>query len=305
MRQKLGRVVTWVVTLSLLAYVFWKVPVAQFLVALRGGASWTVPVLALLMLAIYAADCLAMWKTFGWFVAPLGLGEVALIRGATYLLAAVNYALGQGGIVYFVNRKRGVPVIRGAAAVLLIMGINVLVLLLMSTVGLLVGGESIPALKTILAVGYAGLSVYAVAVVAKPRFLTKRPMFDVLLTAGITGYLKALVVRIPHVLTLILFSYTGLRAFGVAVPFSQALLCLPLAYFVAPISIQGLGTTQAVMFYFFARYAPPGDRSSQEAAVLAASLASQAVALGVQLCISLVCLRSQTARDLKQMPAAS
>ncbi len=41
------------------------------------------------------------------------------MRGATYLLAAVNYNVGQGAIVYFVHRARGVPVVRGLATVLL------------------------------------------------------------------------------------------------------------------------------------------------------------------------------------------
>ncbi len=305
MKQRLGRTLAWLVTTGLLAYLFWKIPMSQMLAALRGAAGWTAPVLAVLVLVIYVADSLAMWKTFGWFVTPLAFGEVLVIRGATYVLALVNYALGQGAIVYFVNRSRGVPIIRGSAAVLLIMGINVLLLLFLTTAGVASGADTVPALKTVLKVGYAGLAVYMVAVIAKPRWLTRRPLFDVLLTAGVSGYLKALVVRVPHVMSLVVFSYASLHAFHVDVPFMQAVMCLPVAFLVAPISVQGLGTTQAAMVFFFARYAPPGDRSSQEAAVFAASLAGQAIAIVVQLSLSLVCVRSQIARDLKQVPATS
>ncbi len=67
-----------------------------------------------------------------------------------------------------------------------------------------------------------------------------------------------------------------LRGFGVAVPILQAVAALPVVFFIAvlPISVQGLGTTQATMIFFFARYAP-GDSHAQQAAVLAASLVGQ------------------------------
>ena len=44
-------------------------------------------------------------------------------------------------------------------------------------------------------------------------------------------------------------------------PLVDALATLPIVFLVAvlPISVQGLGTTQAAMVFFFARYAP-GDR---------------------------------------------
>jgi hypothetical protein len=304
MRHRWGRILAWALAIGLLGYLFWKIPLSEVMRALHGAAPWGIPVMAGMTLVVYLADSLAMWKTFGWFVVPLAFREVLVIRGATYLLGLVNYALGQGGIVYFVHRSRGVPVVRGAAAVLLIMGINLLVLLFLSTAGLATGGEGIPALRTLLIVGYVGLAIYAVAVVTRPRFLTSRPVFDVLLTAGISGYLKALVVRVPHVLTLVVLTSASLRAFGVAIPIKQALLCLPVVFLVTPFSVQGLGTMQAAMIFFFARYAP-GDRSFQEASVLVASLVGQFVALVVQAAISLVCLRSHIARELKQATPAT
>lgn len=304
MRWRPGRVGAWLVTAGLLCYLFWKIPLPDIARAFGNAAGWTVPVAALLLLAIYTADSLAMWKTFGWFVARLPLREVMIIRGATYLLALVNYALGQGAIVYFVNRTRGVPVARGTATVLLIMGINVLVLLFMSTAGVAIGAETKPELIPVIKAGYVGLAIYLVAVVTKPRWLTERPIFDVLLTAGLRGHLKALAARVPHVLSLVLFTTTSLYAVGVPVPLSQALMCLPVVYLAALVSVQGLGTTQMAMLFFFARYAP-GDRASQEAKVFAASLAGQALAMAVQASISLVCLRSQIARELKQVPVPS
>src|SRR5206468_261451 len=108
-------------------------------------------------------------------------------------------------------------------------------------------------------------------VAVRPRWLAARPVFEVLLNAGLGGHLRALLVRLPHIAALLALQIAMLWAFGVHVPLVNALAALPVVYFVAvlPISVQGLGTTQATMVYFFARWAP-GDHAAQQAAVLAA-----------------------------------
>ena len=79
-----------------------------------------------------------------------------------------------------------------------------------------------------------------------------------------------------------------------------AVASLPVVFFVAvlPISVQGIGTTQAAMVFFFARYGT-GDQTAREAAVLADSLVTQVIALGFQSLLGLACLRSRIGRDLR------
>ncbi len=295
MRRTLTRLLPWLITAGMLAYLFHRLPVQQVLDAARHAAPWTIPALAAIVLAVYLADCFAIWKTFGWFVAPLTVRETLTLRGATYLLALVNYSLGQGAFVYFLNRTRGVPLVRGAGAVLLIMGINVLVLLLLSSLGLVLGAQSLPAVKTVVSVAWAGLAFYVAVLLWRPRWLVQRPVLDLLLTAGIRGHLRALAVRVPHVATLLVLNHVALHAFGVQVPALQSLLCFPVVLFIAvlPISIQGIGPTQGVMIFFFARYAP------SPATVLAASLGCQAIGWCVQVALGLICIRSQLVQTLK------
>jgi hypothetical protein len=97
-----------------------------------------------------------------------------------------------------------------------------------------------------------------------------------------------------------------LHAFGVPVPVVDALAALPVVFLVAalPISVQGLGTTQAAMIFFFARYAP-GARPAQEAAVMTASLVGQALGLMFQALLGVGCMRSRVGRALSEsVPAA-
>jgi hypothetical protein len=99
---------------------------------------------------------------------------------------------------------------------------------------------------------------------------------------------------------LLVFQISMLRAFGVAVPLVTAFAALPVVFLIAalPLSVQGLGTTQAAMVFFFAPYAS-GARPVQEAAVLTASLVGQALALCFQALLGVACLRSRVGRALE------
>jgi hypothetical protein len=240
-----------------------------------------------------------MWKIFGWFLARMSYVDVLLVRGATYLLAAINYNVGQGAIVYFVHRTAGAPILRGIATVLLILGTNVLALLFLATAGLAIAADVPHAVKVLVAVAWGGFALYIGVVAARPRFLASRPVFDVLMGASVTGHARSVLVRLPHIAALLAFQISMLRAFGVAVPIVDALATLPVVFLVAvlPISIQGLGTTQAAMVYFFARYAS-GDTEGRQAAVLAASLVGQALALTIQALLGVACLKSRVGRAL-------
>ena len=297
--KRLVRLLAWVVTAGLLVLLFRKIPFQQVVAATRGAAPWTVPATLLCTVAVYLGDSFAIWKTFGWFLTRLSFADVLLVRGATYLLAAINYNVGQGAIIYFVHRVARVPIIRGVATVLFIMGINVLALLFLTTAGL-AAAPSVPhAVVVLVLVAYAGLAVYIAAIALRPRWLAARPVFEVLLNAGLGGHLRTLLVRLPHIAALMTLQIVLLHGFGVQVPLVDALAALPLVFFVAvlPISVQGLGTTQATMVYFFARWAP-GDHAAQQAAVLAASLVGQAVMLAFQAVLGTACLRSRVGRAL-------
>lgn len=300
MKKRLIRLAAWAVTAGLLALLFHKIPVHDVVAAARGAAPWTVPACVLFGVAIYLCDSFAIWKTFGWFLADLSLTDILLVRGATYLLAAINYNVGQGAIVYFVHRVARVPVMRGVATVLLIMGTNVLALLFLATFGLLAAPGVPHAVSLIVAVAYAGLAIYVAAVIAKPRWLASRPLFDVLLGAGLGGHARALLVRLPHIAVLLAFQITLLHGFGVAVPVVDAIAALPVVFFIAvlPISVQGLGTTQAALIFFFARYAPGNSHAQQAEAVLAASLVGQVCTLAFQALLGVACLRSRVGRAL-------
>src|SRR5262245_17640244 len=171
MRKRLLRVLPWLVTAGLLAWLFHGIDFEKFKAGIHDAAWWMAPATLACVVAVYLADSFAIWKTFGWFLTRMSFADVLLVRGATYLLAAINYNVGQGAIVYFVHKNAGTTIMRGIATTLLVLGINVLALLFLATGGLLVAPEVPRAVKILVAVAWAGLAIYVVLIKVRPRWL--------------------------------------------------------------------------------------------------------------------------------------
>lgn len=237
-----------------------------------------------------AADSLAMFYTFRWFRCQLPYREIFIVRASTYLLAVVQYYVGQAAILAFLHKRRGVPFLTATGWILFISAINMGVLILLAAVGLAGGDDRLPfVLKMLPLAVVVGVPLYALVLYRRPQGLARVRILEPLFEMGIWGHAKAVAIRLPHVLVLIVWHYLALRWFGVEVPPLTALVLLPAVFFAAalPISVQGLGLSQAAALYFFAGYAPAGRG---DAAVLAYSLAMTTVSLIIQIGMGLVFL---------------
>ncbi len=64
---------------------------------------------SVVMLTInWLADTFAMTSVFGWFKSRIPYRELFIVRGSTYLLAILNYHLGQAAIIHYLVRIRRV-----------------------------------------------------------------------------------------------------------------------------------------------------------------------------------------------------
>ncbi len=291
------RVLPWLMALGVLLFMFSRVPFASVLEATQRSFGLFVPLALAGQLWIFCADSVATKKIFDWFVVKVGFGEITVARGAAYLLAVLNYAVGQMAIVFFLRRHRTVPVAEASGAVLLSMVTNLIVLFGLASLGAYVVPEPPRLLKHVLQVLGIGLLAYAVVLAICPACLSKIPVISILLRARLQGHLKVILIRLPHVLGLVFYNFVALRTFGVNVPLTEALLMLPVVFFVAvlPISVQGIGTSQAAMVFCFSAYAM-GAPEHRHAVVLAAGLASQAFAMLFQVVVGALCMWPRTAR---------
>jgi hypothetical protein len=255
-----------------------------------------------LLIVNWMADTFAMTSVFRWFGQPLRYRELLLVRGSTYLLAILNYHVGQAAIVGYLYRVCKVPFLRATGWILFIIGINVGTLFLLASAGASAAPDHLAFLRSVPPVTAAGVVLYALLLVLKPRIIAERRLFAPLFEMGIRGHVKGVLVRLPHIGNLILWQFVCLRMFGIAISPLDALLYLPAYFAVAalPINVNGLGVAQAVAVAFFAPHATvdPGavnPRAAQEATVLAWSLAMQGFSIVHQLVLGFLCLKPATA----------
>src|SRR5262249_5265362 len=120
----LRRLLPWLVGVAILAALLHRAPFAALRAGLvhgpRGGlTAYTLP----FILITLAADAYATGVCLKIAGEPRPAGTLFLVRGATYLLGLVNYALGQGGIGLYLHRT-GVRAVKGTGIVLFLLIVN-------------------------------------------------------------------------------------------------------------------------------------------------------------------------------------
>jgi hypothetical protein len=306
--RSLKQAVTWLAAAALLWYVFYKVPFDQAWAALRESSPLAVIGLTLgYFVYAFLADVVATTATFRWFCAPLGLREVALMRGATYLLSILNYNLGQAGIIYLVSKKKRAGAANATGTVLLTMGMMFATLLVLSAIGSALSDASNPriaAMRWVSSVGLAAFVLYLGVIALRPKFLARVPVLSTLLQAGVGGHLKAGLVRLPHVLGHVLFQWAILRMFHIDIPLASAATLLPIIFVIAwiPITVQGLGTHQLAAMELLSPFAVGASLQAQHARVVAFSLTLTTAFMVYSLVTGLLCLKGTAAPARAALP---
>lgn len=259
-RAKIRRALAWIAGIAIVALVALRMPAGDFKAAIAHGPyGW----LALIDLALAAVtlftDALASWVGVIALRMARPFGKVLVVRGATYLLLLLNYALGQGGFGYYLHRT-GVTPLRSVGATLFLMGTNLACLLLVTGAAWLIHPIDTPnpTMWWTLVIGCGGFAVYLALIALAPAFLARRETFAPLFEAGIRGHLLAVIARVPHILAGVIGIWIGMRVWGIPVPLGFGIVIIPATIIasVIPISPFGLGTVQAAFVYFFSQYAP-------------------------------------------------
>ncbi|WP_428264461.1 lysylphosphatidylglycerol synthase domain-containing protein [Haliangium sp.] len=304
LRARIRAWAPWVVAAAVLAFVGTSVSLDALLNALARVPAIPFGVLIIVLTtATLMVDTLAIWLALA-AVTPTTAPrwrELLLVRAASALLSLLSYGAGQGGIVYFLYRRHGVPVEAGAGAVLVTSAASVLVVALAAGVGLLLGAiPDHPELSTVAWAALAILPTYLLVLVLRPRFLLRRRLLRHVFGVGVGALLRVLAARACHLGVLITGHWLAMRLFDIHVPVAVALLQLPAVFLVGalPISPSGLGTTQAAAVALFAPYATGVDADHRQATVLAYSLACHITGVAVLLLLGFLSWRHIERRSL-------
>lgn len=288
------RVLPWAIGAVIVVIIATRVPYAAFKDAMGRGPHLA---LALTNLAINAVvlltDSVSTWIGLIALKLRRPFGKVFVVRGATFVLFIINYAVGQGGFGYYLHRT-GVSALRAVGATLFLIGTNLATLLVITGLAWAAygGGTSNPALGWTLVVGCAGYVVYLGIIIAAPGIFVRREVLAPLFDAGLRGHLLAMLGRLPHVLVLVIGQWAAIRVWGIDVPFLDGLTIMPAVVIasVLPISPGGLGTTQAAFVLFFADYAVGATHDDRAATVLAFAIVHFVYGVFGSLAVGLACL---------------
>jgi hypothetical protein len=296
----------WLVGAAILVAIIARVPFAAFRDALTHGPHhWMALFEIAITSLVLATETFATWVGLAALRMRRSIADLFFVRGATYLLFVINYALAQGAFGVYLHRT-GVSPRPAVGATLFLMGVNVAALLLLTSVGWALDGSPVPAgLWWTLTVGGAGLALYLAVILVAPGPLARVEWLAPLFASGVRGHALGIAARIPHVVGIVLSQWLAMRVWGIDVPASAVLTIVPAIAVAAalPIAPGGMGTMQAAAVYFFSDYAPGATADERAAAVLAFSVVHLVWGLVAVVVVGLPCIpRARRAGVIKSAP---
>lgn len=289
----LRRAVPWLVGLAILVVIATRVPVAEFRQAISHGPHVQLGLATFATTAlILCTDSLSTWIGLLALRIRRPLSHVFGVRGGSYVLFLVNYALGQGAFGYWLNRT-GISGLRAVGVTLFLIGTNLATMLLVTTVTWMLAADhpAHAALWWTLVGGSGAFLVYLVIIAIAPGIVARIKVLAPLFEAGVRGHVIAVIGRVPHIAMLVLSYWVALRVWGIPVPLVAGLTLMPAVVIasVLPISPAGLGTTQAALVYFFSDYAAGATADDRQAHVLAFAIVYLVYSIVAALVIGLAC----------------
>lgn len=270
------RAIPFLLAIALIGFAVRKIDLHAFA---RHLASVNAPaflaVALLFILALLTADAFGTTMVYRRTVAPIRFRELWVLRGASYLPALLNHHVGQVFLTYYIARMYGVPLARMAGGTLLVYVSWMGCLLGTGCVAMVAAGQPLYYPAAIVVAGLAYLAIIAV----RPAFLARTKLLAPLFEAGLAGHLLAMAVRVPHLVVLFLGTWLPFSFFGVNIPWSSAVVYVPILMVgvTLPITPQGVGTRDLLAVTFFESFAI-GATHEERLAAIAASTTSWVVA---------------------------
>jgi len=304
-------ILPWVAGVVVLAVLLWRIPFTGVAAAMGRGPIFLLALYALFeAVAVLPADAWATRTALAIGGEKRSYVDLLLVRGSTYLLNLLSYAVGQGGIGVYLART-GVAAARSAGLVLFLLATNGIALAVAAALAhpFAHGGDK----RAGIAIGVIlyGVKTYLTALAARGLFAktrfgrwlatrVEREPIATLARAGFFGHLKATAARLPHVACLLLVLWGSFRVWGIPVPLEVGLATLPAVVLIAalPITPSGLGTAQALQVLLYSPFAVGATPQARAATLLAFSLVHHALGLLGQVAVGFTCLALLKRRGL-------
>ena len=246
-------------------------------------------------LIILGLDAYAIRVALAVFSMKQSLYRLFFMRGTTYMMGILNYALGQGALGLYLQRL-GVSAVRAAGILIFLNAVNFGVVLLVNLAGF---GLAMSGLKNFGFTGFAyltlglvtGLIAYLSVIIFCAEFLQRYQILAPLSEAGVDGHFKAGLGRLPHIIFLVITYWGAIRLWGIPVPFTPGVAIVASVLFIGslPLTPYGLGTSQTVLIFLCSPYVLSPSPESKAAVVLAFSLIYYSYGILIQALLGIWC----------------
>jgi len=267
------RLIPWAVTLAALGWIGWTTDFDGIVDAVAGAnAALFFGAMMGLYVVLWFVDSVAIAWVYRRYHAPnLRVRDVVPVRGATYILGILNYAVGAAAMALYFRRKHRVGLVEGGASLLVLMAVDFGLAMIL----VIVGGAVLPDgwREITLVIG----AIFALAVIGHLLFwrgpwtwgplerVRQHPKLGGFRDATIADYATMAALRAPVVGLYVCMHLATLAAFDIDVPLARLLVYVPVQMVIAalPLSVGGLGTVQAAQRVF---YGPWVDTTGVDAA---------------------------------------
>lgn len=262
------QVLPWVVTAGILIYIFSTMDLGKFLETLK-DANLLFMVLSLLSIGcfLFLFDAYIFSRLISWFSAGFTMYESMTLRGVGLLLMNININVGQGAFLYFVHRLKKVSLKDLLGIQFYFMAGDFfagLVLITGATAYLHLTDPPIWLWKLDLAV--LGGWLYVVHIIAYwifkwdhfvLGFFRKWPILHAYDKSTPGQWAKLCLFRLVFQAVAFCINIVAIIAFDADIPIIKIILLGPIIFMIStlPVSVGGVGTTQAAWLMFFREYA--------------------------------------------------
>lgn len=311
----INRVVSLLLTCAIFVVILRRIPFDKLIAALQ-NADYPrfLTLMSVNTLFYFCWDTLVLAVVIRWFHAPVRYADLLPARAACYVVAFFNTNVGRGALAAYLSRRLRVPFLEIGSTVLFLLLTEYTHLVAWATVGILLFSSGATRrllwVPPVVALFWLAFLLYTKGprrAEAPPvsrlqrgaRWLFAPRDWSLLRSfrrATVVRYGQIVLLRAPMFFVSLCLHYVALRTFGIAIPFGELLVFLPVIFMLAalPITVAHLGTTQAAWLFFFGAYAQPP-------ALLAFSLAAHLTFAATRALVGLIFLPRAYA-DLAEAP---
>lgn len=260
----------WLVGIAVLGYLIWQIEPQPLIKALyHARLIIYIPVVVVFVLLTFLFDAQNMQAVMNSLKYRISFYESLVIRGASTLITVVDYTLGMGSVVYFLNVFKRIPLSIGTTIMVFYNYINQVSLFVLGLIGFyLIDGYRYRWLAQLMLACFL-LFVASVGLILLIRYaniklvekIKNTGLVDSFNRAGLNTYVINVIYRVCYYATYVFFFYIAVRAFQMDIPLLELVAYVPIILLVIsiPVSAFGLGTSQATMLFLFKDYGSPAQ----------------------------------------------